>query len=67
MEPDDFTEDTLAPAGAAVPDMPIADDAIASDEHAGRGGSYIFDPVSNTRTRVGGTEEVKPAEEKSNA
>ena len=35
-------------------DAPVKDagDVIANDEHAGIGGSYVFDPVTGTRTKV---------------
>lgn len=45
-------ESAAADAAIEVPEQAPADSAsvLASDEYAGLGGSYIFDPVSGKRT-----------------
>lgn len=42
---------------AAAPAAPVktALEAITTDEYAGQGGSYVFDPATGKRTPVTGT------------
>ena len=42
------TKKTTEPQAEATPKTPA--DVIASDEFAGKGGSYIFDPKTGTRS-----------------
>lgn len=44
------------PEEMPVPQMDVSK-VITSDEFAGKGGSYVFDPVSGTRTRAEGPED----------
>lgn len=49
-------EDVPAPQATVVAEpvaaTPSAMYVLATDEHAGKGGSYIFDPATGSRTRV---------------
>lgn len=49
-------EENMRPDAPAVPQKNVSE-VLTTDEFAGKGGSYVFDPVSGTRTRVEGPED----------
>lgn len=63
MQNTDVSDDALASNDKpdALPEAAVLA-AIVTDEHAGKGGTYIFDPVTGTRTHMGGTVDQAPAE-----
>ncbi|SHL10214.1 hypothetical protein SAMN05216428_10178 [Nitrosospira sp. Nsp11] len=49
--------DSKEPVSAAAPEI-TALDAIRTDEYAGQGGSYLFDPATGKRTPITSEEEI---------
>jgi hypothetical protein len=46
------TQTTLPEAELPATTQPQAIDVLATDEHAGKPGSYVFDPATGQRTKV---------------